>query len=113
MVQIQDHKNNYMLWPQKGIKCIFKEKIFKYEPRWLKKAIWPMGILLHICDYLPYEEDPVFYLKKLKSICQEIIYTKFDWNLPAGSGFYQIFSPNINTYKNDFPIVAPTHPWGP
>jgi hypothetical protein len=58
--------------------------------------MWPLGLLLHFCDYLPFEEDLALYLNKLEfpSVVPRIICTKFDriWLVGSGEDFFKIFS---------------------
>ena len=48
-------------------------------------------LLLHFCDYPPFEEDLDFIWVNLNSYHARNVCTKFDWNWPAGSGEEDFF----------------------
>jgi hypothetical protein len=80
-----DHDFNKVefTWYLKAFMCmsssglvVLKKKIFK----------WPHP---HFCNFLPFKDNLALYLKNLGYIWilyPRMIYTKFDWNWPTGSG---------------------------
>jgi hypothetical protein len=70
-----------------------------------KKSFKDHTLFLHYCDYLQFEEYLALYLKKLNFLYLRIIFTKFYWIWPAGSGEEDFRK--LSVYFYSFAIISP------